>query len=62
MSYTITEPVHITMTVDGEDVSLDLAPGDVELSAPIADLLVAQGVATEATSKSTKKTTTPTEG
>lgn len=62
MSYTITEPVHMSLTgADGSPVELDLAPGEVELPADIADLLVAQGIAQEAPAKKTK-TATLTEG
>lgn len=73
MSYTITEQIHISMTVGEEAVEFDFAPGVVDLPDTIADILVAQGFAAPATGKTkTTKTstdtvsadsaTTPTEG
>lgn len=57
MSHTLKEAVHVTMTVDGADFSVDYAAGDVDLPQPIADLLVAQGLATVTKAKSSKTTT-----
>lgn len=62
MSYTITEPVHLTATVDGQDVSLDLEPGEATLPAHLGELLVAQGLATVTATTKTKTAKTPTEG
>lgn len=61
MAHTLTDAVHVTMTIEGEDVGGDFGPGTVELPPFIAELLVAQGFATEATGKASKtKTTDPT--
>jgi hypothetical protein len=53
--YTIAEACHVSIVLDGEVLDLDLTAGDVELAQPVADLLIAQGLASEAT-KSSKKT------
>ena len=52
--YTLIEAVHVSITLDGQAIDLDLTAGDVELDQPIADLLVAQGLATEAAAKGSK--------
>lgn len=62
MAHTISEPLHLTMTgPDGAAVELDLAAGDVELAPEIAEVLVAQGLATPTKPKATKAAST-TEG
>lgn len=59
MAYTITEAVHVDIRIDGETISADYAPGDVDLPQPIADLLVAQGLATPTAVSSGKKKADP---
>lgn len=62
MAHKISEALHLTMTdASGAAVELDLAPGDVDLAPEVADLLVAQGLATPSTTKAAKATST-TEG
>lgn len=60
---TIFEPVHVDIRIDGETISSDLAKGNHEVDQHIADLLIAQGVATfaadEPAPKSNKKTSAP---
>lgn len=41
----ITEQVHVDIRVDGETISEDFTAGVVEVIQPVADLLVAQGIA-----------------
>ena len=72
-NYTITESVHIDIRVDGATISGDYEPGVVELHPAVAEVLVAQGIASlaiaepeaePAPAKASKKTTpkdTPTE-
>lgn len=61
MAYTISEAVHVTFTVDGETVELDITAGDSDLSESVADLLVAQGIATPAAAKKAAKSTSTVE-
>lgn len=56
--FTLTEPIHVDLRVDGEDFSGDYTAGDVELPDAVADLLVAQGFATAVTGGK-KKTVDP---
>jgi len=58
MAYTITETASVTMTVAGETVTIDLEPGDHDLAPEVADLLIAQGIATPATKTPKRKTST----
>lgn len=59
---TLTEAVRVDISLDSERIELDLAAGDVEVEQPVADLLIAQGLAVVATTKSTsKKNSTPVE-
>lgn len=64
-TYTITESVHVDIRVNGEDFSGSYGPGDVDLPQPVADHLVAVGLATKATAtkkasaKSTPEVETP---
>lgn len=44
---TITEAVHVSIAIDGEHIDRDLTVGDIEVEQAIADLLIAQGLATE---------------
>ena len=72
-NYTIKEPVHIDVRVDGATIAEDYKPGVVELHPAVAEVLVAQGIASIAIAepeaeptpaKASKKTTpkdTPTE-
>lgn len=55
MAYTISEAVHVSTTVDGESVELDFTPGDIDLPEAVADLLVAQGIATPVAAKKAAK-------
>ncbi len=60
MAHTLKEAVHVDLRHNGTDYSGDFGPGDVELPAPVADLLVASGLAieTSAPKKAGKSTTT----
>lgn len=49
---TIAEPVHVAIVIDGEAVNLDLVAGDINVDQNVADILIAQGLATESTGKS----------
>lgn len=51
---TITEQVHVDIRIDGETISSDFTPGNVEVSEHIADLLISQGVATIAVDEPAK--------
>lgn len=57
-TYTIRESVHVDIRVNGEDLSGTYGPGDVNLPMPVADHLVALGLATlaVASKKATKST------
>jgi hypothetical protein len=63
MSYTLTEAIHVSITIDGQAQDLDYTAGDTELPEPVAELLIAQGIATPAVapSKKSKSDTTTTE-
>lgn len=63
MAHTLKEAVKVSIVIDGEAVEVDYAAGDTDLPPVIADLLVSQGLATQAKSKASKSTTTdaPTE-
>lgn len=54
---TISEAVRVDISLDSERIELDLAAGDVEVPQPVADLLIAQGLAVVATKSSSKKNT-----
>jgi len=58
MNYTITEQVHVDIRIDGQTISADYTPGDIEIPIEIGDLLIAQGLATlaPATGKKSKST------
>lgn len=45
MAYNIKKPVRVDIRVNGADYSLDLEQGEHELDQPVAELLIAQGVA-----------------
>ena len=49
---TVIEAVHVAATIEGAAIELDLIAGDNEVEQSIADLLITQGLATEAVSKS----------
>lgn len=53
---TIIDAVHVDIRIDGETHELDLAAGDIVVADAVADLLIAQGLATSATAKGSKKT------
>lgn len=55
MAYTISEAVHVSAVIDGETVELDIKVGDTDLPESVADLLVAQGIATPAAAKKAAK-------
>lgn len=57
MAYTLNDKVHVDLRVDGNTISEDFGPGDVELPEAVAVLLVGQGLATASKTKSTKSTT-----
>lgn len=57
-TYTLTEAVSINMRIDNQDLVETYGPGDVTLPAAVADLLVAQGLATP-TAKGGKKVADP---
>lgn len=58
-THTLSEKVHVDIRVNGETISTDFGPGDVVLTPAVAELLVAQGVATPVV-KASKKTSAPT--
>lgn len=58
MALSIAQNIHVTITVNGSPVDFDLAPGD-EVPTVLEDLLVAQGLTTDATAKKPTKSTTP---
>ena len=54
---TLSEAVHVSITIEGNAVELDLTVGDNDVEQNVADLLIGQGLAVESSSKtSTKKT------
>lgn len=59
MTYTISDKVHVDLRVDGKTISEDFGPGDVELPPAVAELLLAQGLATETSAKTSKTKSTP---
>lgn len=48
---TINQSVHVDITIDGERAELDLTPGDTEVASQVAQLLIDQGFATDATNE-----------
>lgn len=48
MAYKLTSKVRVDLRANGEDLSGEYGPGEVELPRPVAELLLAQGFATEA--------------
>lgn len=54
MQCTIKEAVSVDMRSSGEDVSGSWDAGDHELAEPVAELLIAAGIATPTKSKSSK--------
>lgn len=54
MAHTLTVAVHVDLRVNGEDLSGDYGPGDVNLPEPVAALLTAQGLATPSKGKTSK--------
>lgn len=50
----ITEQVHVDIRIDGVTISNDFAPGITEVEQPVADLLIAQGLATVAVAEQAK--------
>lgn len=61
MTITITEAVHVDIRIDGETISTDYKPGTADVPLEIAELLIAQGFATEGSVAKSKSDTTPTE-
>lgn len=62
MKYTLSETVNVDIRIDGQDASATYEAGDVELPPAIAELLVAQGFASEAvTTKKSKTSETTTD-
>lgn len=51
----LTEAVHVSITVEGKTLDLDLSVGDNDVEQVVADLLVAQGLVNEAGTKNPKK-------
>ena len=56
---TLTEAVRVDISLDGKRIELDLTPGDVEVEQPVAELLLAQGLAVVAVAKSSSKKNSP---
>jgi hypothetical protein len=52
---TLTEAVRVSLMLDGKAVELDLTAGDTDVEQVVADLLIAQGVATYQVEKTTTK-------
>lgn len=52
---TIKEAVRVDITLDSKRIELDLVAGDTDVEQPIADLLIAQGLAVVASKSSSKK-------
>lgn len=57
---TILQAVHVDINIDGERAELDLTPGDTEVVSQVAQLLIDQGFATEATGNTSKSNKTKT--
>ena len=53
---TIIEPVTIDIRIDGETIAQEFTPGDIDVPAEVAELLIAQGLATPKSGKTTKNT------
>lgn len=47
MAYSLTDTVHVSLRADGADLSGTYGPGEVDLPRPVAELLIAQGFASE---------------
>lgn len=60
MKYTLSETVNVDIRIDGQDASATYEAGDHELPPAIAELLVAQGFASEAVTAKKSKTSEPT--
>lgn len=45
---TVADAVHVDIRIDGVTIELDLAAGDADVEQAVADLLIAQGLATVA--------------
>lgn len=56
---TINEPVHVEIRIDGKTTERDFTAGDVDVEQPIADLLIAQGLAAPASKGSKNVQTKP---
>jgi hypothetical protein len=56
---TINEPVHVEIRIDGTTIERDFTTGDVDVEQPIADLLIAQGLAAPASKGSKNVQTKP---
>lgn len=56
---TINEPVHVEIRIDGATIERDFTAGDVDVEQPIADLLIAQGLAAPASKGSKNVQTKP---
>lgn len=54
MQVTIKQAVSVDMRAGGEDLSGAWEPGDHELPEPVAEVLIAAGIATPTKSKSSK--------
>jgi hypothetical protein len=61
MAHTVKEAVHVSMFVDGKDVSLDLSAGEHDLAPAVAALLVEQNLATEVSASKKAAKSTPTD-
>lgn len=53
---TLSEAVHVSISLDGKAVELDLAVGENEVHSSVAEVLVAQGLVSDSSSKTSKKT------
>lgn len=47
MAYQLSEKVVVDLRADGQDLSGEYGPGEVDLPRPVAELLIAQKLATE---------------
>lgn len=56
-TYTLKEQVHVDLRVNGEDLSGDFGPGEIELPEAVAEHLVGLGLATPTTAKKAAKST-----
>jgi hypothetical protein len=59
MTYSVKQHVKIDLRANGVEHILDLKPGDHELDPAVAELLVAQGIATPKAAKTSKTDPTP---